>query len=48
MRTDAKVAAVAKRLGFNSEKFLSGIFVKYIEKMGKEGKQESVGDFGNP
>jgi AraC-like DNA-binding protein len=47
MRTDAKVAAVAKRLGFNSEKFLSGIFVKYIEKMGKEGKQDTVGDFGN-
>lgn len=41
MRTDAKVAAVAKRLGFNSEKFLSGIFVKYIEKMGKEDKSEN-------
>lgn len=36
MRTDAKVASVAKRLGFNSEKFLSGMFIKYIETMGKQ------------
>ena len=33
MRTDAKVSAVAKRLGFNSEKFLSDVFVKYVGKM---------------
>lgn len=37
MRSDARVSAVAKRLGFDSEKFLSGVFVKYIEQMGKEG-----------
>lgn len=36
MRTDAKVSAVAKRLGFNSEKFLSGMFIKYIQVMGRE------------
>lgn len=36
MRTDAKVSSVAKRLGFNSEKFLSTVFIKYIEMMGKE------------
>jgi AraC-like DNA-binding protein len=36
MRTDTKVSAVAKRLGFNSEKFLSGMFIKYIKVMGKE------------
>ncbi len=36
MRTDAKVSTVAKRLGFNSEKFLSGVFIKYIQMMGKE------------
>lgn len=34
MRTDAKVSSVAKRLGFHSEKFLSDMFVKYIEAMG--------------
>lgn len=37
MRSDARVSAVAKRLGFDSEKFLSGVFVKYIEQMGKDG-----------
>jgi AraC-like DNA-binding protein len=36
MRTDTKVSTVAKRLGFNSEKFLSGMFIKYIQVMGKE------------
>lgn len=36
MRTDAKVTSVAKRLGFNSEKYLSNVFVKYIRMMGKE------------
>lgn len=36
MRTDTKVSAVAKRLGFNSEKFLSGMFIKYIQVMGKD------------
>lgn len=36
MRTDAKVSTVARRLGFNSEKFLSDVFIKYIGVMGKE------------
>ena len=36
MRTDAKVSTVAKRLGFNSEKYLSDMFIKYIQVMGKE------------
>lgn len=36
MRTDAKVSAVAKRLGFTSEKFLSDTFIKYVEMMGKQ------------
>ena len=42
MRTDAKVSSVAKRLGFHSEKFLSDMFVKYIEMMGVS--QTSVQD----
>lgn len=36
MRSDAKVSSVAKRLGFNSEKYLSSIFIKYIQMMGEE------------
>ncbi len=36
MRTDAKVTSVARRLGFNSEKYLSNVFIKYIRLMGKE------------
>lgn len=32
MRSDASIAAVAKRLGFHSEKFLSGPFLSYLEK----------------
>jgi AraC-like DNA-binding protein len=36
MRSDAKVSAVAKRLGFTSEKFLSDMFIKYVEVMGKQ------------
>lgn len=36
MRTDAKVTTVAKKLGFNSEKYLSNLFIKYIRMMGKE------------
>lgn len=32
LRSDAKISAVAKRLGFNSEKFLSGVFVRYMNK----------------
>lgn len=36
MRSDAKVSAVAKRLGFTSEKFLSDTFIKYVEMMGKQ------------
>ncbi|MCC2617970.1 helix-turn-helix domain-containing protein [Aestuariibacter halophilus] len=35
MRTDARVSTVARRLGFQSEKFLSQVFVKYIHHMGK-------------
>lgn len=34
-RTDIKVSTVAKRLGFDSEKYLSDIFVQYIRKMGR-------------
>ena len=36
MRTDAKVSSVAKKLGFNSEKYLSSVFVKYIRTMGTD------------
>lgn len=36
MRSDAKVSSVAKRLGFNSEKYLSSIFIKYIQMMGED------------
>ncbi|WP_026376385.1 helix-turn-helix transcriptional regulator [Aestuariibacter salexigens] len=36
MQTDAKVSAVARRLGFNSEKFLSNMFIKYIQQMSNE------------
>lgn len=36
MRTDTKVSSVAKRLGFNSEKYLSNMFIKYIQMMGKK------------
>ena len=32
MRSDASIASVAKRLGFHSEKFLSGPFLHYLEK----------------
>lgn len=35
MRTDIKVSTVAKKLGFDSEKYLSGMFVKYIQAMGR-------------
>ncbi len=45
LRTDAKVSSVAKRLGFNSEKFLSGMFIKYVEKMGQ---RESLADDSKP
>ena len=34
LRTDTKVAAVAKRLGLNSEKFLSDYLVKHLTKNG--------------
>lgn len=33
MRSDTKASSVARRLGFHSEKFLSDMFVKYIEVM---------------
>lgn len=42
MRTDTKVSHVAKKLGFNSEKFLSGVFVKYIRQMGKENEGQDL------
>lgn len=41
MRTDQKVTSVAKRLGFNSEKYLSNMFVKYIQIMGKQDPEET-------
>lgn len=44
MRSDASVAAVAKRLGFDSEKFLSNVFEKYVAQMtarGQTDKEES-------
>lgn len=34
-RTDIKVSAVARRLGFDSEKYLSDIFIKYVESMNR-------------
>lgn len=39
-RTDIKVSTVAKRLGFDSEKYLSDIFVKYIRNMGHSADAE--------
>lgn len=36
LRTDAKVSNVARRLGFNSEAYLSDMFIKYVEVMGKQ------------
>ena len=30
LRSDAKIAKVAKRLGLNSEKFLGDVLVKYL------------------
>ncbi|WP_100656238.1 helix-turn-helix domain-containing protein [Alteromonas flava] len=44
MRTDAKVTAVARRLGFESEKFLSDMFIKYITTMGAR----SASEFDDP
>ncbi|GAA6182862.1 MULTISPECIES: helix-turn-helix transcriptional regulator [Alteromonadaceae] len=43
MRTDQKVTSVAKRLGFNSEKYLSNVFVRYIGLMGNRDKNKSAG-----
>ncbi|WP_088329845.1 helix-turn-helix domain-containing protein [Lacimicrobium sp. SS2-24] len=41
MRSNVRVSDVAKRLGFDSERFLSDLFVKYVHKMAKDGhKQE--------
>lgn len=34
-RTDIKVSTVARRLGFDSEKYLSDIFIKYVESMNR-------------
>ncbi len=39
MQTDAKVSAVARKLGFDSEKFLSDMFIQYIQKMGARSGQ---------
>lgn len=44
MHSDAKVSAVARRLGFDSEKFLSHMFVKYIQQMAKQEKQRQWQD----
>ncbi|MDO6692257.1 helix-turn-helix transcriptional regulator [Aliiglaciecola sp. 3_MG-2023] len=44
MRTDQKVTSVAKRLGFNSEKYLSNVFVKYIGLMSKRDKKKNTED----
>jgi AraC-like DNA-binding protein/uncharacterized membrane protein len=41
MRTDQKVTHVAKRLGFNSEKYLSNVFIKYIHLMSKKPADKS-------
>ncbi len=38
LRTDARVLAVAERLGFTSERFLSDMFINYLTRMG-EGRQ---------
>jgi AraC-like DNA-binding protein len=49
MRTDQKVTTVAKRLGFNSEKYLSNMFVKYIRMMReKEPEEESAKQTSKP
>lgn len=49
MRTDQKVTTVAKRLGFNSEKYLSNMFVKYIRMMGeKEAEEDSAKQTSKP
>ncbi|MFA3791623.1 helix-turn-helix transcriptional regulator [Aliiglaciecola sp. SL4] len=42
MRTDQKVTSVARRLGFNSEKYLSNVFVKYIGLMSKRDKKKNA------
>lgn len=34
-RTDIKVSTVARRLGFDSDKYLSDIFIKYVESMNR-------------
>ena len=34
-RTDIKVSTVARRLGFDSEKYLSDVFIKYVESMNR-------------
>lgn len=36
MRSDVKVSDVARRLGFDSERFLSELFVKYVHKMAQD------------
>ena len=47
MRTDAKVSAVARRLGFQSERFLSDMFIKYIEAMGANAGNELADPIDN-
>ncbi|MDF2178988.1 AraC family transcriptional regulator [Aliiglaciecola sp. CAU 1673] len=44
MHSDVKVSAVARRLGFDSEKFLSNMFVKYIQQMAKDEKAQDPQD----
>ncbi|GGD49847.1 helix-turn-helix transcriptional regulator [Lacimicrobium alkaliphilum] len=36
MRSDVRVSDVARRLGFDSERFLSELFVKYVHKMARD------------
>lgn len=38
MRSDVRVTDVARRLGFDSERFLSEIFVKYVQQMSQDKK----------
>jgi AraC-like DNA-binding protein len=44
MRSDVRVTDVARRLGFDSERFLSEIFVKYVHKMAQEEKSAAKQD----
>ncbi|ALS99514.1 hypothetical protein AT746_15435 [Lacimicrobium alkaliphilum] len=47
MRSDVRVTDVARRLGFDSERFLSEIFVKYVHKMAQDDKTGDKQDSDN-